>query len=172
MVTANQDTENPLIQIHNAFWTMLEAHEPFTQLIPEGNRIKYSGKVGMKDKDEISNADLPEVRVACVETSPHLQRTSNSSTLVKIFEVLISTGDWRINTLATLEWEILRALSKWSDSLSALTWRGARFVQLAKPTGMKRSVIEHGQNRGLQGWSAVWSCEVNLVFKTLDLQGV
>lgn len=163
---------DPLTQIYDALWDMLETHKGFDRLVRVGNRAKFS-LAGPRDpvKDEISEADLPEVRIVRTGGEAHLQRTSNGSSILQRYEVQIGTKSLRYDTeLFPLEWEIYKAFSKWQDKLKGLEWAGKPYVKLARPLSFTTGVDEGQLDRGIEGWATVWSIEVELWFATADLQ--
>lgn len=160
---------NPLTLVHEALWKLLESHRPFAKLVVEGNRIKYTAESSPFKRDS-SVADLPEVRLVPVQTTPHLQRTSNSSSLLKRFEVQVKTGSQFVaEKLYPLEWEIYRALARWAPVLMALTWEKKTFVKLCRPTQVTET-HESSPKTGPLGWGCIWACEVEMWFETSDLE--
>jgi hypothetical protein len=157
---------DPITQVHDALWSLLEAHTPFTDTVRNSNRIKFTGASRSPDKDTHSSGDYPEVRIIPVGSSPHIQRTSSSSTLVKSFAIQVSSGDQRANILYDLEWEIYRAMAQWAPTLQALTWKDKTFVRLTRPT----TVVTTMATTDMVQWADVWSCEIEMVFCTTDLE--
>lgn len=161
---------NPLRQVYSAFWSMLEAHSGFTDLVLVGNRIKFSGTAARSpQKPEISDADLPEVRVVQTGLHPHLQRTSNGSSLVTRWAVQIASGDQRMPALMDVQWAIYRALMGWETHVQALQWESKEFVTVCRPLEVKVELTDRRANRGIRGWSDVWAGEVIMWFATADL---
>ncbi len=166
---------NPLTAVYDALWTLLEAHAPLTALVKTANRIKFTGEAANPDKQEILTADLPYIRLICTGGSPHIQRTSNSGSLTKRFEVQIATGAQGLNATAGLlavEWEVLRAMHGWQAVLGALTWQSKAYVKLCKPLEIAEALTNIDLNQGIKGWAAVWGCEVEMWFTTTDLAPV
>lgn len=175
------DEQNPFTQVYNALWTMLEAHTGFTDLVRIGNRIKFTGTRTDPNKPEIMTADLPEVRLIPIGTSPHIQRTSNSGSVVKRFEIQLATGQIRLDqegsegigaSLFPIEWEILRAMHGWQGVLGTLTWNGKTFVRLVRPGQVNELSVQPEMSRSIRGWVALWACEVEMWFTTADLAPV
>lgn len=115
---------DPFTLVYDALWELLETHAEFHDAVRLNNRIKFSSYGPMDPfKHEVATADLPEVRLTCVGGTPHLQRTSGSSSCVRRFEVQILVNDLRYTEeLFPLEWEVCRAMSKWESVLEDLTW--------------------------------------------------
>lgn len=162
--------KDPITKLHEALWTLLEAHTPFTALVAESNRIKYTSSTGPY-KQNLVVADMPEVRIVPVSTTPHLQRTSNGSSLVKRFEVQVKVGSIYVANLYELEWEIYRALATWATTLQALKWNDKVFVKLCRPTSISED-RDTSPKGGSIGWSCVWACEAEMWFDTADLKYV
>ena len=167
---------NPIIQVYEALWQLLEADSDFTELVKAGNRVKYSTVDGVEPrvkpvKEIMQDADLPEVRIVSVSAEPHLQRTSNGSSMQRTFSLQIATGDLRYSEkLWPVEWAALRALSRWAETLLALTWNGKTFVKLVRPGAISEGRAESDLNRGISGWSTIWAITVDMWFTTSDLQ--
>lgn len=162
---------NPFTLVYNALWDMVESWPPFAGMVRVGNRVKFTGKSREIIKQEVTTSDLPEVRLISVEAAPHLQRTSNSTSVVVTFQWQVSTGDQRLDAaLFPLKWEMLRAMSKWELALSALTWNDKSFVKLYRPQVAADGELQADLIRGIKGWSTIWSCTVELWFTTTDLQ--
>lgn len=165
------ETKDPFTLVYDALWELLEAHEGFTDLVRLRNRVKFSGADRSPIKETISPADVPEVRLVCVGGTPHIQRTSGSSSCTKVFEVQLASGDQRYDeSLFPVEWEIYKALSKWQITLQGLLWRGKPFVKLVRPVGSSIGVSVLDMSRGIGGWTSVWAVEAEMWFTTAELQ--
>lgn len=161
---------NPLTQVYNALVDMLREREVLKGMVRPGNFIRLSGEMDDPLKEEVLSADFPEIRIISIATIPHHQRTSNSTSLLKSFQIQISTGDQRVDLLLALEWEIHRALIGWQAKLLTLTWNDKTFVKLSKPSQIQDGVSDTDLNRGIKGWSAIWTCEIEMWFTTTDMQ--
>lgn len=163
------DTD-PITLTYDKIVSMLEDHVGFSSLVKAGNLIRFSGKSRDPIKAEVSDADLPEVRVVARGGTPHIQRTSNSSSMLERFEVQIATGDQRLTAaLFPVKWEVYRALAGWSAALGSLTWKTKTFVKLARPMDVSDGVSEDDLRRGIEGWSSIWAIEIHMWFDTTDL---
>jgi len=161
---------NPFVQVYNALWDLLEAHAGLTDLVPVGNRIKMVDDNRDPIKDQISSADVPELRLVPIGGTPHIFRTSSSSSCIKRYEIQISSGHQTVEMLYNVEWEILRAMMSWIPTLMDLTWEGKKFVKLVRPGEMPEGVTSQDLNRGIVGWSTLWACEVTMWFHSDDLK--
>ena len=120
--------KNPFAQVYSELWCMLLQHPGFVNDVREGNRIRLDG---LKDrgpiKPSVADADLPEVMLISNSASPRLFSTSSSSSCVRTYTWMVSTGDFRYYVdeetplLATIEWYIFVAMHAWKERLGALT---------------------------------------------------
>ena len=87
---------NPIKSMYIAFWQMLEDSSDFTTLVPVGNRIKfYAGSNPWgPEKDEISAADVPEVKVVWQGAEWQAFSDSSNSGVAHKFAIKISTGEY------------------------------------------------------------------------------
>jgi hypothetical protein len=161
---------DPITQVYNALWTLLESHAPLTQLVELRNRIKFSGTNTDPVKAEVLTADLPELRLVPLSGSSYLTRTSSSSTILQQFRVELSTGDQRVDAaLFPIQWEVYRALCNWVTTLQALKWNSKAYVTTLKAGEHQQGVTNTDLQRGIKGWSLLWSCSVEMTFTTTDL---
>jgi hypothetical protein len=164
--------ENPFIQVYDALWDLLESHKDWAELgIPIGSRIKYRGVRRSPQKSEISTADLPEIAIVPLTTTPHVQRSSSSMMVIKRFGVQYVTGEQRIDTLFAIEFETHRAMSHWPDVLKVLTWKSHPFCHFFRQTDVTDGMDQQQAMRGIAGWVAIWACEVHMNFPLSLLQG-
>ena len=157
---------NPITQVHDALWTLLEANGNFTASVEASNRIEFTGGVRNPRKDTHASSDFPEVRIVPLSTETHLQRTSNGSSLVKTFAIQVLVGDQQADTIYDLEWEIYRALEPWQATLGVLTWNSKKYVKLCRPLTVS---TELGVDKQV-GWIGVVRLAATKTI-TIDLLG-
>lgn len=165
--------KDPFTQVHDAIWDILEANSAFTSLVSAGNRIKFSDTSNVKDpiKDSVLAADLPEVRVICEAIRHHLQATSSTTFAVAVWSIQVSSGDLRFQAaLFPVMWQIYRAMSTWKDTFDTLTLNARAFTLPLKPQDARIGVNETELLRGVRGWASVWTSEVEMFFRTIDMQ--
>lgn len=166
---------DPLTQQYLALWELLENHRGFDELVRVGNRPKMIGEDRAPIKREVLTADLPEVRVHPTTMRPHIQRTSNGSSIVCGWQVIVATGDQLVDrVLLPLQWEVYRAMANWASTLQVLTWQGnaaapQQFVKLARVVSVDQGMLRSDINRGILGWSGIWACETESFFTTASL---
>ena len=164
---------NPFSLTYDALWDCAEASTELTGLVRLSNRIKLvSEKVGSPFKDQISQADLPELLLVQTTGSANLHQTSNSSSIIKQYDWLISTGELSSISVMALEWVLFAAMTNWKEYLGGLTWNDASFIKRAQITGISSGLTDTDRNRGVRGWSSIWGVEIEMHFPTATLQAV
>ena len=159
--------DDPLTEIGDAFWTMLEAYAAFDSLVPSGNRLKYSS--GDYDPSEHSTgiADFPRVAVMywglthhMGETVPILQNTSSSNLMMTLWSIETQTRPKRINEKGNLDIIILRACMNWPTYFANLTWEGYTFVPCLRVMGTQSKIQEMKLAQNLCHWHTSISIHV------------
>ncbi len=142
-------------------------------LVKDQNLVKYLSPNLDPRRREISVADTPELALAFVGFTPHVQQTSTSSTMLVDYELLITSGSKVLDEkMFPVIWETYVAMSRWDQQLLATTFDGNPFVRKAVPTSAVIGLEDLASNRGIKGWSAIWSGQVELVFNTEVLRTV
>lgn len=163
--------DNPFTLTYDALWDMLLKHPGFVEDVKVGNRIRYN-TTSRDDprKREVQVADLPEVVLASDGLTANMLSTSSSSSCTRQYSWILATGDFRINAiLHQVEWYVFVAMHNWRTVLTSLQWEGEPFVKNCRLSGVTSGYSDPAANRGIVGWSAVWRCEVDMVFKTSAL---
>ena len=174
-VVVEPSDQDPYTKALEALWAILEARSDFTSLVRPSNRIKFTS-IGTRRspiKEQVSTADLPEVRIIVTGSQPAARGSSCSAFDMATYEVQVSSGDQRLDDPhLPLKWAIMRAMLRERtilETLQALTWNGRRFVVGIKPTSVREGVTEADLNRGIHGWAGVWAIDVEMAFRTADL---
>lgn len=166
---------DPFTAVYCGVWDMFESHTGFSNLVKVANRIKFLGNDLQPQKDQYTEGDLPELTIYPPSIEPHLEANTTRSQYVMRFQLLISTGNKRLDTLTgqpsiyPVLWEIFRAMLLWKTSLMTLTYGSAAFVHLAKPGKAEISMTYHDQNKTIIGWSAKLDYEVHLNFVSSNI---
>lgn len=165
---------NPLLITYNALWKLLENSTEFCEMVKPGNRIKYSGAGRNPQKEQAITADYPEVRIVVTRTDPHLNRTSNGSSLKKHFAIQILTGSQQVDKMLELEWIIYKAMAGAYEALLDLSWPeesgGYKFIKLVKPVSIQEQLTMTADMKShVAGWVSVWAVEIDMWFRTKDL---
>lgn len=160
---------NPIRLVYLALWKILEGQPDFAAAVPECNRIKYTGDARAPEKDTLSSADYPQVRIVAKGLRPHLHRTSSGSSLAILWVIEVSSGDQRFRSLFDVEWTIYRAMEDWETHVKAVLWNGLELVKSCRPVAVKTELGDPKVDRGNRGWSALWAGETELWVTTGDL---
>lgn len=163
------EASDPFTLVYDELWSMLEEDKRFDVLV--GNRLKFNQNKREPVKTQMSSADYPEVALLSEGVTGNLCNTSSSSMLVRRFSWVISAGDLRNEKLFPLEWAIFAGMLAWRHRLTLLTWEGEPFV---KNTNIVDSTIQQAENmrrRGITGFIAVWTVEVEMHFQTSLIDG-
>lgn len=161
----------PFVLVYDALWELAEASSPLAEIVKPSNRIKFN-HTGTKDpiKREVSQADLPEIILVTTGTAGNIQETSSTSRINKQFEWIVATGDLSVvNRLLPIEWAIWCAMIDYKAVLGALTWESQHFVKRCALLNASSGFTDSERNRGIRGWSSVWSIEVEMHFRTSNL---
>lgn len=164
---------DPLSTVYDALWTLMEGNTTLASLVKPGNRIKFNQQRPESPvKDQVSEADLPELMLVVSSIEPNMQATSNSSSLEVTFDWVLSTGDMSVlRKLLPVTWYLYCAMTNWNTILTALTWNGREFVKRCEALTANTGLADPERNRGIVGWSCLWSCKVLMYFTTTDLRG-
>ena len=160
---------DPLSQVHDALWELLEANEAWCALVPEGNRIKFHGTDASPRKDQqLSPGDRPEVQIRAADVTPYLNADSSNTKVTARFEVQIATGEQGFDaSLFPVLWETIRAIHSYRDYLNALTWRDVAFVKRTQAQAGNIGVGQGDADKGVLWWSILWACEVEMWFSAM-----
>lgn len=165
---------NPFRLVYEALWDLAEASAPLTDTVKLGNRIRFDHTDYFNPiKEEVSDADLPELVLVATATSGNMHETSSSSRINVQYEWLIATGDMSVvNALLPVTWYLWAAMANWREQLGALRWPAAAtdgFVKRTQFLSANTGLTDSQRNRGIVGWSSVWAIEVEMHFATSDL---
>jgi len=161
------DGDTPFDLVHDALWKLLMARPSLHSAVRVENRVAFDKDAPLKD--QVSDTDLPEMRLVPIGGAPHLYCTSSSSSCTKIWELQIATGEQSLERLFFLEWETFCAMKDWLSVLTALLWHDESFVKNVSMTAYADGAARSDLNRGIRGWSTVWRCEVEMFFATKEL---
>jgi len=163
---------DPYTLVHDALWAALEAHSDFTNLVPVGNRIKFSGDDRSPIKDRITSADTPDVRIAMRSLTCRDTGASGPSEMDRVqFNVELATGDQRLDARAfPIVWAIRQAIFNADAALKAIEFNSKTAWVLNPHTGtVDFGLAQDKETRGIIGWAAVVSVEFHLWFSKTDL---
>lgn len=171
-----QDVEkDPISKAYDSIWDLAEQSVRLKSIVRPGNRIKYNLQSDIApDKEEISNADLPELVLVPVSGTAAIRANSSSSKITMRFEWWLSTGQQGItNAILPLTFAVYAAMVPWPSYVAgernALKWRGQSFIKKVDLLEAQFGLTRSEQNRGIGGWGSVWGTEIEMWFRTSDL---
>lgn len=165
----------PLIQTHDAIWTLLEGNVDFIAAVPAENRIKYTETSGVwyPDPDGAIPERFPCVRVV-PEGFPH--HTANDSAFHRYlwrFQVQVAAGQQYDPRVANIAWYVMCAMENWEDvtlGVHLLTWKGLAYIKDVRVLGeIEKEKEENPLTEGTRTWTAVWRGEVLSEHRRVDM---
>jgi len=161
--------DNPITMVYKALQELAMSSVEFAALVSENNVIKYIDGTRDPVKHRASPADFPALCLIPVGGIGMTHMSNSHGQLLKTFQWLIATGDKRADyAMFDVEWELLRAMHDWQESLESLTWSGEHFVKGCTLDKADETQSETLLSRDDSGWSCLWSGTVTMVFpKTL-----
>lgn len=159
-------------EVHDKLWDLLEAKTTFTDLVPVGNRIKFTGSKRMPEKEMASIADTPEVKVWCAGVTSIDRRASNSTTMQIQWEVLVHSGQQSFEQFFNVQWAVWAALMNWDVTMRAILIGTENPVKNCDILSSKDSLRDDSKNHNLRGWGSVWVGRTDCWFNHALLQTV
>jgi hypothetical protein len=163
--------DNPFTLTYTALAKLLLSNPRLKRLLEMGTLIRYD-KTGTPNpaKKDVTPGDLPEIILIPSGFTSNLHATSSSSRVLRQYTLLVSTGTQELNYLLNqVQWEVLIAFANWKSVMGALEWRDAAFVKRVDVLSIDEGLSDPALNRGVKGWSAIWSCEIEMYFQTSEL---
>lgn len=166
-------TDTPFAAVYSSIWNLVDDSTVLSLGVRKGNRIRFDTNDRNPLKQNVQDADLPELMLISEGFSGNLNSSSSSTTIDERFAFYVSTGSFQYtDKLAPLNFELLRVLVRWKTISSTLLWKDKTFIKLVKLLDTGVGLFNEDQNRGLRGWSAIIRFQVTEHFKTSDLIGV
>jgi len=164
------DVDNPFNAVVSTLWDLALAHTRLAALVKVGNRIRYD-QSELGAKETVQPADLPELALLSNGIiAGNLHADSTNAMLKRRYTFQITTGTYKIETLNVVEWYLICALTDWQSALTALKWNNKTFVKNCNIASVDDGFSNAELNRGIKGWSALWSCEIDFWFRQADLR--
>jgi hypothetical protein len=167
--------KDPFSKIYDALWATLDADAEFVCRVRPQNEIRYAGTARNPEKEDVQPADLPEVRIVAAGWRQNLYATSDTTSVVRCWQIQVRTGDRRLEAqVYPVEFEILRAFAAWdtvAGGLKGLAWNGQdlRCVPVFR-TGCEETLDPRAAS--IAGWTAVLTVSVEIWFSTAGLKPV
>lgn len=83
---------------------------------------------------------------------------------------MITTGQTLVTErILPVEFALIRAMKDWPTTIGQATWAGQQFVKRVDMTDIIEGESDPERNRGIKGWSALMTVEIEMIFQTGDL---
>jgi len=163
-----QVQDDPFTLLIKGIWeVMIEGHPPLVDMVKPGNMVKRF--VGDRPgKPKVQDGDVPELDVIPVGTTDQmLYMSSHGAAVMKAFDIAVTTGDKNVEKMFSLEWELIRAISKVTLNAAA-TGKEADFgyawVKKIDIVTQSESLTDFILNRKRQGWTSLMTIVFHLNF--------
>ncbi len=164
-------SKDPIYQTVQGVWDCLAADNNFAALVPAMNRIDYTADRRTSDKQGLTSADLPQVRVVVTGFEGQYFRTSNSSSVRVFLAIEVKIGDKRLEKFSELAWAIYCAMSRWETYLrDAIEWESEAVCKKLHPLRAEVDYAARAEQTEPAGWTSIWAAAVELFIKTSTIQ--
>ncbi len=162
--------KDPYTLVLNELVSVLFDYHDFADLVERQNVVTFTGHDRSPVKEQVSESDLPEVRILLTGSQPGQHASSQMYGETTFYEIQVSSGDRRLDAKHNpLRWLVFRAMRQCEERLKALLWSEKSFVVRAQATQVSEGTAQSDLNRGIIGWAAIWVCRVKMQFETADL---
>lgn len=164
---------DPFSMVFDALWKMVDDSAELTRLVKPGNKIRLNSDTMRSPlKENVAVADTPELILMTGGVSKaNLYNSSCSSLIQRTYQWLVTTGDLRTTfTLFPVQFALYCAMLEWETTLFNLQWRTKPFVKMARLSTLHEGILNTQLNRGIEGWSSIWDCSVDMIFANSDLK--
>lgn len=163
---AEDFSTDPFTQAYNAIWTFLVAVDSLKDRVKKGNRITFANQAKPTPiKEQIIDADVPELTLMPGNGEYHLFNTSTSHEIMQAYDLVAVTGDQRVTEdFFPIQWEVFKALAAAGDKL------GLSFVTSVRINTVTGALEEEERNRDMEGWVMVASIVVAMTIDREDIE--
>ena len=158
----------PYSKVYDAIWALLESSEEFKEHCSAANRIKFSGEGDRQpQKGNQQSADTPEIMLVANGGPLNLNNTSSTTRVNQAFDLVVNTGDYRLNEFVfPISWIVTCKAKEWCNTISALKWNGESFVKVVRITNNTIGESLERRQTGIKGWSTLIRFDVEMHFGT------
>lgn len=162
---------DPFSILYSELWGMCDKHPVLSRHVKTGNRIRFDNdELRQPMKTSIAASDLPELMLDSIGLSVNLAQSSCSTSVVKRFRWILSTGDRRVTEfLYPLEFALVSAFANIHKPLYQLQWQGKTFITNVQPGELTEGMSVPQQNRNINGWSLIWPFDITMSFATKEI---
>jgi hypothetical protein len=166
---ADNTNLDPFSRVYTALWSLLEASQTLTTLVPVGNRIRYDvDNDRSPTKGQKITADMPQLELAPSGGVSEVDYTIGNSGEVKAarhYVLRIATGEQAASKMLwKLEWAVMKALVPWRTTFKDITLSGADFVQQIRLTQDVEGLSKTLADQQIKGWVQLLTIEVEMTF--------
>lgn len=160
----------PFNLAYDSCWAMIDQSKAVNMLVRPGNMIRYNQQTSLiTSKDEVTQSDLPELILVVNTLKGGIRTTSSTCEATLGLQWIISTGDPAINRLLLpVMFAVYAAMVPWPGVAKGIQWRNGYPIKRVDLLESNCGLVDPERNRGITGWSAVWSAEVFMIFETQD----
>jgi hypothetical protein len=161
--------KNPFEMVYSGIWDLARQNPALMEWIPEGNQIDFESWIG--PKDDLADADLPQLTLLPSSTFSNLRSTSTSTRVQRVYTWALLTGSFEINCVYNkIQWELFRAMVDVCNCLLTLEWNEEKFVKSANFQTSTEGTFFGDDNKLIRGWSLGWPIEVGMEFTRSKIQ--
>jgi len=160
---------NPFQIVYDALWDMMEEDARFA--VKEGNKIKFNDNLREPYKSQHSTSDYPEVIFLPETGVGNISATSNTSSVSKRYTWIVSSGDYRYDTISDIEWALTAGLLSWMYRMKTLLWEGHEFVKMVNIVDTNLETIERARSQNIKGLIAFLTISVDMHFSSELIRG-
>ena len=168
---------NPLRDVYDNIFLMLESNDDFTDLFPHGtvHQLRYNSDLTYEpdpdDNGQLAPADYPRCRITMKLGKPGTERDSNGSYLYIVYTIEVCTGLMQQGIMFDAVWAIYRACLSWRQYVLQKIWNGEYPVVDVDATQVEAKDDDTKRNRGTYQWIAVYALEIKMRFTTSVIKG-
>jgi len=165
---------DPFTLTYDAIWQILAKSNGLKLVAPNWptNLITNNDPMGGAP-DNPTERDLPEVNITSGTISANFNYASNLVAVYRQYVLLVSTKPGPLGiTIYPVEWALSCALtdSQYDEILRQLSWKGQRYIKDVRLVSAQSGQSNSEENRGIQGWAAVWTIECLMVFTQMSMR--
>jgi hypothetical protein len=160
---------DPFTQVHRAIAKAILADARVAEQVKANNVVTWDNTRG-PIKERLTTADLPELQLRAGTLAVNLGSKSCGTELTRAYSLVLNTGEQQLSVnLYPLEWALIGVAYrlKFEYLLSGLLYKKRSFVTDCNIVSAEAGLSSADDNRGITGWTALWTLEVQMNFSEL-----
>lgn len=155
---ATEDNLDPFTTVYNRLWDIFEQSAELTSLVKLRNRIRRTGVEFIRDKDEKTPVDFPELDLVPAGGTLQIPATSTSNAITQGFEIVINSDKARLDVkFFPVIWAVLKAINKAGCDMG-IPELVAR-IELSNYTDDENLAA---LLKGMEGWSSLITANIEM----------